>query len=151
MASSRPEQRLFSRRMPISHQIILPAALDFQGDPLLDGGLEYLFGIVHLDRGELRFADFWAHDRDAERKAFENAVDFLCARLAECPDAHVYHYGAYEQLALKRLAMYHSTREFEVDNFGPHQGAARLRLTPDRSRIRPKSLFAPTPSMFPRC
>jgi hypothetical protein len=30
MASSRPEQRLFSRGMPISHEIILPAALDFQ-------------------------------------------------------------------------------------------------------------------------
>jgi hypothetical protein len=30
MASSRPEQRLFSWRMPTSHEIILPAALDFQ-------------------------------------------------------------------------------------------------------------------------
>src|SRR6266404_5010212 len=30
MASSRPEQRLVSRGMPISHEIILPAALDFQ-------------------------------------------------------------------------------------------------------------------------
>ena len=30
MASSRPEQRLFSPGMPISHEIILPAALDFQ-------------------------------------------------------------------------------------------------------------------------
>jgi hypothetical protein len=29
MASSRPEQRLFSWRMPTSHEIILPAALDF--------------------------------------------------------------------------------------------------------------------------
>ena len=39
------------------------------------------------------------------------------ARLAEYPDAHIYHYGAYEQTALKRLAMYHGTREAEVDNF----------------------------------
>jgi hypothetical protein len=30
MASSRPEQRLFSRGMPLSHEIILLAALDFQ-------------------------------------------------------------------------------------------------------------------------
>ena len=30
MASSRSEQRLFSWRMPTSHEMILPAALDFQ-------------------------------------------------------------------------------------------------------------------------
>jgi Alpha/beta hydrolase family len=30
MASSRPERRLFSPGMPISHEIILPTALDFQ-------------------------------------------------------------------------------------------------------------------------
>ncbi len=89
---------------------------DMEGDPLFDGGLEYLFGIVALDGGEDRFHEFWAHDRDAEKSAFERTVDFMTARLARHPRAHVYHYAAYEETALKRLAMHHGTRENEVDD-----------------------------------
>ena len=88
-----------------------------EGDPLLEGGLEYLFGVVSQDGGKPRYKAIWGHDREAEGKAFEAAVDFMGAQLAECPDTHIYHYGAYEQTALKRLAMYHGTREAEVDNF----------------------------------
>jgi len=89
---------------------------DMEGDPLFDGGLEYLFGIVALDEGVDRFHEFWAHDRDAEKSAFERTIDFMTARLARFPRAHVYHYAAYEETALKRLAMYHGTRESEVDD-----------------------------------
>ena len=32
------------------------------------------------------------------------------------PDAHVYHYAAYEETAIKRLAMFHGTREGAVDD-----------------------------------
>ncbi|WP_242130331.1 TM0106 family RecB-like putative nuclease, partial [Sphingobium sp. Sx8-8] len=90
---------------------------DMEGDPLFDGGLEYLFGIVTVDEGEERFHEFWAHDRDEERDAFQRAVDFMVARLERYPDAHIYHYAAYEETALKRLAMLHGTREREVDDF----------------------------------
>lgn len=90
---------------------------DMEGDPLFDGGLEYLFGIVTVDDGEERFHAFWAHDRDEEREAFQAAVDFMTARLTRYPDAHIYHYAAYEDTALKRLAMLHGTRENEVDQF----------------------------------
>lgn len=90
---------------------------DMEGDPLFDGGLEYLFGIVTVDDGEERFHEFWAHDRDGEREAFQRAVDFMVDRLERFPDAHVYHYAAYEETALKRLAMLHGTREREVDDF----------------------------------
>lgn len=89
---------------------------DMEGDPLFDGGLEYLFGIVAMDQGEDRFHAFWAHDRAAEKVAFEQAIDFMIARLALYPLAHIYHYASYEETALKRLAMYHGTREQEVDN-----------------------------------
>jgi uncharacterized protein len=89
---------------------------DMEGDPLFEGGLEYLFGLVHAEGSEELFSAFWAHDRDQEKTTFEQTIDFMVARLAKFPDAHIYHYAAYEESALKRLAMYHGTREAEVDN-----------------------------------
>jgi predicted RecB family nuclease len=88
---------------------------DMEGDPLFDGGLEYLFGIVHAVAGKQVFVPFWGHTRDDERQAFEQAMDFIMAQLKAFPEAYVYHYGSYEESALKRLAMLHGTREAEVD------------------------------------
>ena len=90
---------------------------DMEGDPLFDGGLEYLFGIVTVEDGEERFHAFWAHDREEEKQAFQDAIDFMVERLQQFPDAHIYHYASYEESALKRLAMLHGTREGEVDDF----------------------------------
>lgn len=89
---------------------------DMEGDPLFDGGLEYLFGIVTIDDEEEKFHDFWAHDRDEEKRAFQAATDFMVDRLRRHPDAHIYHYASYEETALKRLAMLHGTREAAVDD-----------------------------------
>lgn len=90
---------------------------DMEGDPLFEGGLEYLFGVVAFDdAGDDRFRTFWAHDRNAEKMAFEAFMDFVTDRIARHPHAHVYHYASYEETALKRLAMYHGTREKEVDD-----------------------------------
>jgi len=89
---------------------------DMEGDPLFEGGLEYLFGFIDGETEEPRFTAFWGHDRAGEKRAFEIAMDFIMARLAAYPNAHVHHYGHYEEGALKRLAMLHATREFEVDN-----------------------------------
>jgi predicted RecB family nuclease len=93
---------------------------DMEGDPLELDGLEYLFGVSGLDAdparaGEVAFRAFWAHDRDAERRAFEAFIDFLDAHLAAHPGAHVYHYAPYERTALERLMSFHGTREAEVD------------------------------------
>ncbi|NLS25316.1 hypothetical protein S2M10_02800 [Sphingomonas sp. S2M10] len=89
---------------------------DMEGDPLFDGGLEYLFGLVAFDDdGTDKFHEFWAHDRESEKRAFERTIDFMVERLARFPKAYIYHYAAYEQTALKKLAMYHGTREAEVD------------------------------------
>jgi predicted RecB family nuclease len=89
---------------------------DMEGDPLLDTPLEYLFGLVHLDGEQEVFTPIWAHDEPSEKIAFERTIDLITARLAAYPEAHVYHYAAYEETALKRLAMYHGTRENEVDD-----------------------------------
>lgn len=90
---------------------------DMEGDPLFDGGLEYLFGIVAFgEAGVDCFHEYWSHDRDGEKVAFERAVDFMTDRLSRHPEAHIYHYASYEETALKKLAMYHGTRETQIDD-----------------------------------
>src|SRR5260370_21904173 len=89
-----------------------------EGYPFFDdsNNLEYLFGFGTVDDGQPRFTPYWAHDRQAEKSAFESATDFITARLDTHPNAHVYHYASYEETALKRLAMVHGTREAQLDN-----------------------------------
>lgn len=89
---------------------------DMEGNPLEDGGLEYLFGVSFRDAHGWRFQPFWAHSRVEERRAFESFVDFVAARRRAFPAANVYHYASYEETALKRLAMMHATREVEIDD-----------------------------------
>ena len=91
---------------------------DMEGNPMEPGGLEYLFGLWHRDASQpsgWQFRTFWAHDRDQERVAFEAFMDFVMAWLQRYPKAHIYHYAAYEETALKRLASQHATREVAVD------------------------------------
>ena len=89
---------------------------DMEGDPLFDGGLEYLFGFIHVVGGKQVFVPFWGHTRADEKLAFQQAVDFIVAHLAVHPNAFVYHYASYEESALRELAMLHGTRENEVDH-----------------------------------
>ena len=90
---------------------------DLEGDPFCgEGGLEYLFGWVVLDdRGEVHYTPLWALSREQEKRAFEEFVDFAIARWQQYPDLHIYHYGAYEPSALKRLMGRYATREEEID------------------------------------
>jgi uncharacterized protein len=89
---------------------------DMEGDPFVgDDGLEYLFGITEIVEGSPKHHAFWAHDTQAEKRAFEQVMDFLIERVNRHPDLHVYHYAAYEPNALKWLASTYATREQEVD------------------------------------
>ncbi len=88
---------------------------DMEGDPLEEGGLEYLFGLYIDEAGEQRFEAFWAHSRAEEKLAFERFIDFLMAHLQRFPGAHIYHYASYEETAIKRLMTQHGTREAQVD------------------------------------
>jgi len=89
---------------------------DMEGDPYIEGGLEYLFGVCFRTHGELHFRAFWAHSRAEERHAFEQLIDFIFERRATHPRMHVYHYASYERTALRRLMGLHATRESEVDD-----------------------------------
>lgn len=89
---------------------------DMEGNPLEEGGLEYLFGLYYFKDGKSEFKAFWGHNRTEEKKAFEAFMDFVTAWLRQHPSAHIYHYAHYEQTALKKLMSLHGTREAEVDN-----------------------------------
>jgi uncharacterized protein len=91
---------------------------DIEGDPFWapDRGLEYLFGVLWREEGATRFKPFWAHDRESEKHAFEQLVDFLHERLRADPAMHVYHYAYYEPAVLRRLMGLYGTREEEVDD-----------------------------------
>lgn len=91
---------------------------DMEGYPLVPGGLEYLFGAISVNPkgGDLEFHDWWAHDRNEEKTAFEGFVDWVHKRWKENPKMHIYHYAAYEVNAVSRLSTRHDTRQDEVDD-----------------------------------
>ncbi len=116
---------------------------DMEGHPFYETsrGLEYLFGYCFRnDDGEVVYDAVWGRDRDDERIAFEQFVDWVVARRAQHPGMHVYHYAAYERSALTRLAGQHGTREQEVDDF------LRQEVLVDLYRIVKQSLRASTDS-----
>jgi uncharacterized protein len=88
---------------------------DIEGDPFWEParGLHFLFGIMDAEGA---YRAIWAHDRAEEKAAFEQVVDLFHERLAQYPDMHVYHYGAYEPTAVKQLMGIYATREREVDD-----------------------------------
>jgi uncharacterized protein len=93
--------------------------LDIEGDPYaFDDGLDYLFGVLD---GDGTYQAFWSRDGGGEfslageKRAFEQLIDLVIARLDRDPAMHVYHFASYEPTALKRLMGRHATREEEVD------------------------------------
>jgi predicted RecB family nuclease len=89
---------------------------DMEGYPLVPGGLEYLFGACSgVSPIPFEFLDWWAHDRNEEKVAFERFIDWVYAKWKDKPGMHIYHYAAYEVSALRRLSTRHDTRQDEVD------------------------------------
>ena len=86
---------------------------DLEGDAFaVDGGLEYLFAVADRDGN---YNPSWALDPASERRVFECFIDDVMARWEQHPGFHIYHYGAYETTAVKRLMSRYATREDEVD------------------------------------
>src|SRR6267154_1713561 len=118
----------------LKHELLLPVAegmgfcrlpeptaddvfVDLEGDPFVgEQGLQYLFGFVLQNAGgEWSYEKKWALNREQEKKGFEWLVDEIMQRRAANPKMHVYHFGAYEPGALKRLMGMYATREDEID------------------------------------
>ena len=99
---------------------------DIEGDPFVGlRGLEYLFGWCHIEvDGEFRYANHWAFNSDEksgnvydeEKLMFESFVDKILDRWSQFPDMHVYHFGAYEPSALKRIMGRYGVREMQIDD-----------------------------------
>src|SRR6266550_5619920 len=95
--------------------------LDLEGDLFAaEGGREYLFGVVTLDREGAPsyrpvYHRFWAFTEHEERQAFESVIDQIMASWETHEGMHVYHYAPYEPGAFKRLMGRYATREQELD------------------------------------
>ncbi|NYF53914.1 uncharacterized protein HDF12_004313 [Edaphobacter lichenicola] len=91
--------------------------LDLEGDPFVGvSGREYLFGIGLEMSSQQEYRHRWALNDDREKEAFEWTIDLIVERWRQDPFMHVYHFGAYEPSALKRLMGRYATREEEVDS-----------------------------------
>jgi predicted RecB family nuclease len=107
---------------------------DFEGDPLwtangLDWGLDYLWGLVTLEGGGFDtppeaaaqpptrevFTAFWAHDRDQEKQALIDFLEFVQARRRQHPGLHIYHYADYERAHLLQLTARYGVGEAILD------------------------------------
>ena len=108
-----PEKGLCSLPAPSPGDIFL----DFEGDQFtFEGGLEYLFGVLTRAKdGELIYTPAWAMNPAEEKRTFERFINLVMGRRRVYPDMHVYHYGAYEETAIKRMAGHHSTCVDDVD------------------------------------
>ncbi len=108
-----PEKGLCSLPAPSSGDIFL----DFEGDQFtFEGGLEYLFGVLTIaNDNDVVYEPTWAMKPVEEKRAFEEFINTVMERRRQYPDMHIYHYGAYEETAIKRMAGQHSTCVDEVD------------------------------------
>ncbi len=81
-------------------------------------GLQYLFGIVDTaeadEAGLPRYTQIWAYDRQGEKRAFEELIDFITERRERHPGLHVYHYNHYEPTSVDHLTELHGTRQEAV-------------------------------------
>ena len=89
---------------------------DIEGNPLEDGGLEYLWGNTFFNEtGKRDFIDFWAHNSQEEKQAFIEFINWVYARWQSDPSMHIYHYASYEITACKKLMGRYGVCEYEVD------------------------------------
>lgn len=101
---------------------LLPSAstldiyFDIEGFPLVDGGLEYLWGSAYFDEeGVRQYKDFWAHDKEQEKFAFKSFIEWAFERWQRDPHMHIYHYANYEIAACRKLMGRYGICEGMVD------------------------------------
>ena len=100
----------------LPHPSPLDVFFDIEGFPLEEGGLEYLWGNTYFDQsGQRQFKDFWAHNHEQEKAAFEAFIQWVYARWQEDSNMHIYHYANYEIAACRKLMGRYGTCEHEVD------------------------------------
>ena len=91
--------------------------VDLEGDPFAGThGQQYLFGLAARGmNGKLHYEKRWTLTAEEEKAGFEWLMDEIVRRWKEEAGMHVYHYGANEPSAFKRLMGQYATREEEMD------------------------------------
>ena len=91
--------------------------LDLEGDPLRRrAGLEYLIGCLTVDeKGQEDYSALWAFDQEAEKRNFEEFVDWVMKRWKSAPTCISTTSLPTTQAPFKRLMCRYATREEEVD------------------------------------
>ncbi|MDN7135347.1 TM0106 family RecB-like putative nuclease [Pseudidiomarina terrestris] len=108
------EPKPFDHLMPFSRGDIY---FDLEGNPLAEGGLEFLWGMTVFDDADKQsFVAYWAHNAEEEKKALGQFFEFTLDRWQRFPDMRVYHYAPYEMTALKRLVARYGIYEAELDD-----------------------------------
>jgi uncharacterized protein len=132
------EPQLFSMLEPFSPGDIY---FDLEGNPLAEGGLEFLWGMTVVDENrEQEFIAYWAHNQAEEKLALAQFFELTLARWQRYPNMRVYHYAPYEMTALKRLVARYGIYENELDKM------LREGLFVDLYRVVKNSLIIGQPS-----
>jgi predicted RecB family nuclease len=97
--------------VPSDHDIFF----DIEGDPFVDGGLEYLFGLLMGPKEADEFIDIWSHTSLEEKEATRRTISILYETCLAHKDAHIYHYNAYEVNALRKLSQKYEVLEDQLD------------------------------------
>jgi len=104
-----PEMGFYNLPEPNKDDIFL----DLEGDPLVGrSGREYIFGYCHNNE----YYILWAETEEQEKRAFEQFIDVAMECLSRNPAMRIYHFGAYETSAFKRLMLKYATRIDEVEH-----------------------------------
>tara|TARA_R110002124_G_scaffold285991_1_gene465592 strand:- start:4065 stop:7436 length:3372 start_codon:yes stop_codon:yes gene_type:complete len=118
-----PEYKVLTHELDKKHGLaLLPEAsshdifFDIEGYPLESGGLEYLWGVTYFDeQGVRQYKDFWAHNKEQEKTAFQDFITWTYKRWQENNKMHIYHYANYEIAACRKLMGRYGVCEIEVD------------------------------------
>lgn len=107
------EPQLFSMLEPFSPGDIY---FDLEGNPLAEGGLEFLWGMTVVDENRKQdFIAYWAHNQAEEKLALAQFFELTLERWQRYPNMRVYHYAPYEMTALKRLVARYGIYENDLD------------------------------------
>jgi predicted RecB family nuclease len=86
-------------------------------DHIVEGKLEYLFGLYYEEEEKKEYKLFWAHDKEQEKNNLIQFFNFIDVHFKKYPDSFIYHYGNYEIDALERLTQYYNEKEIELVHY----------------------------------
>jgi predicted RecB family nuclease len=97
------EKKIYLQELPILSRQPVELFLDMEGVP--DRHFYYLMGLLVCQGDTTKHHAFWAHTDQDERHIWQQFVE----KVAQYPDAPIYHYGSYEPRAIAQLAKRYDT------------------------------------------